>query len=168
VVVIVWVHGAIGLYSTLVLRPVWPRLAPIVIPVLFAVPILALLGFAHAGDGVLARLANDAGWRALVEQNLQVLQELGYRLHVIETGIFLVYGGAVALAVGIFAANILRRRSRGVASQCQRAGSGVIDGTSRAISEALHLNPILDGVVCANADRQYASRATGAFATVAA
>ena len=51
VVVIVWVHGAIGLYSTLVLRPVWPRLAPIVIPVLFAVPILALLGFAHAGDG---------------------------------------------------------------------------------------------------------------------
>jgi len=55
--------------------------------VLFAVPILALLGFAHAGDGVLARLANDAGWRALVEQNLQVLQELGHRLHVIEAGI---------------------------------------------------------------------------------
>src|SRR6516225_3530365 len=83
VVVIVWVHGAIGLYSTLVLRPVWPRLAPIVIPVLFAVPILALLGFAHAGDEVLERLANDAGWRALVEQNLQVLQELGHRLHLI-------------------------------------------------------------------------------------
>jgi len=57
VVVIVWVHGAIGLYSTLVLRPVWTR------------------------------LANDAGWRALVEQNLQVLQELGHRLHVIEAGI---------------------------------------------------------------------------------
>ena len=58
--------------------------------------------------------------------------------------------------------------SRAVASQCQRAGSGVIDGTSRTISEALHLNPIFAGVVCANADRQNAARATGAFATVAA
>jgi adenylate cyclase len=73
VVVIVWIHGAIGLYSTLVLKPVWPRLAPIVIPVLFAVPILALLGFAHAGEAVLARLASDPGWRTLVEQNLQIL-----------------------------------------------------------------------------------------------
>jgi adenylate cyclase len=45
VVVIVWAHGAIGLYSTLVLRRAWPWLAPIVIPILFAVPILALLGF---------------------------------------------------------------------------------------------------------------------------
>jgi len=141
VVVIVWVHGAIGLYSTLVLRPVWPRLAPIVIPVLFAVPILALLGFAHAGDGVLARLANDAGWRALVEQNLQVLQELGHRLHVIEVGIFLVYGGAVALAVGIFAANILRRRSARVVvsydgglTAVGRVGMSVLD-----VSRANHI-----------------------------
>ena len=141
VVVIVWVHGAIGLYSTLVLRPVWPRLAPIVIPVLFAVPILALLGFAHAGDGVLARLANDAGWRALVEQNLQVLQDLGHRLHVIEAGIFLVYGGAVALAVGIFAANILRRRSARVVvsydgglTAVGRVGMSVLD-----VSRANHI-----------------------------
>jgi adenylate cyclase len=141
VVVIVWVHGAIGLYSTLVLRPVWPRLAPIVIPVLFAVPILALLGFAHAGDGVLARLANDAGWRALVEQNLQVLQELGHRLHLIEAGIFLVYGGAVTLTVGIFAANILRRRSARVVvsydgglTAVGRIGMSVLD-----VSRANHI-----------------------------
>jgi adenylate cyclase len=53
VVVIVWIHGAIGLYSTLVLKPAWPRLAPVVIPILFAIPILALLGFAHAGERVL-------------------------------------------------------------------------------------------------------------------
>jgi hypothetical protein len=69
VVVIVWVHGAIGLYSTLVLRRSWPRLAPIVVPILFAIPILALLGFAHAGEAVLARLATDTAWRALIEQN---------------------------------------------------------------------------------------------------
>jgi adenylate cyclase len=97
VVVIVWTHGAIGLYSTLVLSRSWPRLAPIVVPILFAIPILALLGFAHAGEAVLARLATDTSWRALMEQKLQILQEIGHRLDVIEDGVFVVYGVAVAL-----------------------------------------------------------------------
>ena len=109
VVVIVWAHGAIGLYSTLVLRRSWPRLAPIVVPILFAIPILALLGFAHAGEAVLARLATDTAWRALIEQNLQVLQEMDHRLDVIEGVVFLVYGTAVALSVGILVVNMLRQ-----------------------------------------------------------
>src|SRR5215813_9196481 len=84
VVVIVWVHGAIGLYSTLVLKPFWPRLAPIAIPILFAIPILALLGFANAGEAVLARLATDLDWRTLIEQNLTARQEISHRLGVIQ------------------------------------------------------------------------------------
>jgi adenylate cyclase len=114
VVVIVWAHGAIGLYSTLVLKRAWPWLGPIVVPVLFAVPILALLGFAHAGEAVLARLTTDADWRALIEQNLLIRQEMGDRLGVIQAGVFLVYGTAVAAAVGTLAAKILRRRRMGV------------------------------------------------------
>src|SRR5262249_37623673 len=110
VVVIVWAHGAIGLYSTLVLKRAWPRLAPMVIPGLFAVPILALLGFAHAGEAVVARLATDADWRALIEQNLLIRQEMGHRLGLIQAGVFLVYGVAVTAAVGILAAKILGRR----------------------------------------------------------
>ena len=89
-VVIVWAHGAIGLYSTLVLKRALPRLAPIVVPILFAIPIFALLGFAHAGEAVLARLATDTPWRTLIEQNLQIRQEMGHRLDVIEGGVFLV------------------------------------------------------------------------------
>ena len=42
VVVIVWVHAALGLYSWLVLKPIWRRIGGFVLPVLFAVPILAL------------------------------------------------------------------------------------------------------------------------------
>jgi adenylate cyclase len=110
VVVIVWVHGAIGLHSTLVLQPIWRRVASIVIPLLFAIPILALLGFAHAGEAVLARLSTDASWRNLIEQNFIVLQQTGHRLDVIEGWVFLVYGMAVAAAVGVFAINILKRR----------------------------------------------------------
>ena len=111
VVVIVWVHGAIGLYSNLVLKPVWPRLAPVVIPILFAIPILALLGFAHAGEAVLTRLATDPGWRVHIEQNLMIRHEIGHRLGVIQAWVYLVYGMAVALAVATLGANMLRQRS---------------------------------------------------------
>jgi adenylate cyclase len=93
-----------------VLRRSWPRLALIVVPLLFAIPILALLGFAHAGEAVLARLASDDAWRALIEQNLLVRREMGHRLGVIQVEVFLVYGVAVAAAVGVLAAKILKRR----------------------------------------------------------
>ena len=152
VVVIVWAHGAIGLYSTLVLRRSWPRLAPIVVPILFAIPILALLGFAHAGEAVLGRLATDAAWRAVIEQNLQIRQEIGHRLSVIESGVFLVYGMAVASAVGILVVNILRRRRTrvivsydGGVSAVGRVGMSVLD-VSRA-------NDIPHACVCSGRGR---------------
>ena len=64
-VVFVWVHAALGLYTWLVLKPVWRRIGGFVLPVLFLVPIAALLGFAESGKEVVARLAGDAEWRAI-------------------------------------------------------------------------------------------------------
>jgi len=147
VVIIVWVHGAIGLYSTLVLRPVWPRLAPIVIPVLFAIPILALLGFAHAGEAVLARLATDAAWRALVEQDRLILQEMGHRLNVIQGGVFLVYGMAGAAALAALAANILRWRSTRVVVSYD-GGLTAIGRVGMSVLEVSRANHIPHASVC--------------------
>ena len=59
---------------------------------------------------MLTRLATDAGWRALVEQNLLIRQQMGHLLGVIQAGVFLVYGVGVAAAVGVLVAKILRRR----------------------------------------------------------
>ena len=147
VVVIVWVHGAIGLYSTLVLRPIWPRLAPVVIPILFAIPILALLGFAHAGEAVLARLASDADWRAFIEQNLLIRQQMGHRLGVIQEGVFLVYGVAVAGGVGVLFANILRRRrSRVVISY--DGGLTAVGHVGMSVLEVSRANHIPHASVC--------------------
>jgi adenylate cyclase len=147
VVVIVWAHGAIGLYSTLVLRPVWPRLAPIVVPIMFAIPIFALLGFAHAGEAVLGRLATDAAWRALIEQNLLILQQMSHRLDVIESGGFLVYGLAVAAAVGVLAANVLkRRRSRVVVSY--DGGLTAVGRVGMSVLEVSRANHIPHASVC--------------------
>jgi adenylate cyclase len=147
VIVIVWVHGAIGLYSTLVLKPVWPRLAPIVIPILFAIPILALLGFAHAGDAVLARLASDAAWRALIEQNRLVLQEARHRLDVIQAGVFLVYGMAIAVAAGVLTANILRRRRTRVIVSYD-GGLSAIGRIGMSVLEVSRANDIPHASIC--------------------
>ena len=61
VVMVVWIHAAVGLYSWLVLKPVWKRIGGLVLPVLFAMPVLALIGFAESGKEVVEKLATDAG-----------------------------------------------------------------------------------------------------------
>jgi adenylate cyclase len=147
VVVIVWAHGAIGLYSTLVLKRAWPRLAPIVVPILFAIPILALLGFAHAGEAVLARLASDDVWRALIEHNLQIIQQMRHRLDVIESGVYAIYGIAVAVAVELLVANMLRRqRSRVVVSY--DGGLTAVGRVGMSVLEVSRANHIPHASVC--------------------
>ena len=59
VVMVVWIHAAVGLYSWLVLKPVWKRIGGFVLPVLFAIPVLALIGFAESGREVVEKLASE-------------------------------------------------------------------------------------------------------------
>lgn len=147
VVVIVWVHGAIGLYSTLALKPSWARIAPFIVPLLFAIPILALLGFAHAGEAVLARLSTDATWRTLVEGNLQIIQAMRYRLNVIEGGVALVYGLCVATAMGLLAANVLRRRNSRVKVSYD-GDLSVVGQVGMSVLEVSRANGIPHASVC--------------------
>ncbi|MFO1149650.1 MAG: 2Fe-2S iron-sulfur cluster-binding protein [Alsobacter sp.] len=74
VLVLVWVHATIGLVGWASLRPWWPRVSTIVPLLLFAVPILALLGFVEAGKDVLARLDGDAAFRAAMQETFADLQ----------------------------------------------------------------------------------------------
>jgi adenylate cyclase len=74
VLVLVWVHATIGFVGWASLRPWWPRASTIVPLLLFAVPILALLGFVEAGKDVLARLDADPAFRASMQQVFAELQ----------------------------------------------------------------------------------------------
>jgi adenylate cyclase len=114
VVVIVWVHAAVGLYSWLVLKPVWRRIGGLVLPVLFAVPILALIGFAESGKEVLDKLANDPAWRAHIIDNLDRVVKVTSQLDAIQARILIAYGCLLLLAAAIFAARMLRDRLRPV------------------------------------------------------
>jgi adenylate cyclase len=114
VVVIVWVHGALGLYSWLVLKPIWRRIGAFVLPVLFAVPILALVGFAESGKEVLAKLADDPAWQTHLTDNIGKIVKFTSQLDAFQSRVLLVYGTLLLLAVAVLAARILRDRLKPV------------------------------------------------------
>ena len=112
VVMIVWVHGALGLYSWLVLKPVWRRIGGLVLPVLFAIPVVALLGFAEGGREVLQRLDSDPAWKALIIAHLGPIAAMVAKTDAAKDQVVLVYGLAVLLAVAVVLLRILRDRNR--------------------------------------------------------
>jgi adenylate cyclase len=115
VVIVVWMHGAIGLYSWLVLKPVWRRISGLVLPVLFGIPILALLGFAASGQEVLDKLATDADWRAMILENVGRIAKVTRELGDFQSRAIYAYAALVAAAFGILTVRILRDRLKPVA-----------------------------------------------------
>lgn len=110
VVMVVWMHAAIGLYSWLVLKPVWRRIGGLVLPLLFALPILALLGFAEAGREVLERLSADAAWRQHIVDNLNKVVAVTKPLEAVQARILWGYGLLVLAAFGLLGWRMLRDR----------------------------------------------------------
>jgi len=64
-VLVVWIHGCIGLHLWLRLKPWYPRAAPFGLATAVLVPTMALAGYLSAGQEVL-RLARDPGFIANV------------------------------------------------------------------------------------------------------
>ena len=112
VVMVVWIHAAVGLYSWLVLKPVWKRIGGLVLPVLFAVPILALIGFAEAGKEVLDKLAGDPAWRAHIVDNLNRVVKVTNPLDALQARLLTGYAVLVLLAAGMLAWRVLRERAQ--------------------------------------------------------
>jgi adenylate cyclase len=56
-----WIHGCIGIHYWLRLKPVYPRILAVLYGAALIVPVLALLGYAHAGRAV-AALAENPEW----------------------------------------------------------------------------------------------------------
>ena len=110
VVVIVWVHAALGLYSWLVLKPIWRRIGGFVLPVLFAVPILALVGFAESGKEVLAKLDNDPAWQTHLTDNIGKIVKFTSQLDTFQSRVLLAYGALLLLALAVLATRMLRDR----------------------------------------------------------
>lgn len=152
VVIVVWMHGAIGLYSWLVLKPVWRRIGGLVLPVLFAIPILALLGFAAAGQEVLGKLAGDPAWKAMILDNVGKIAKVTRELGEFQSRAILVYGLLVLVAFAILAVRILRGRLRPVAVAYD-GGTSAQGRFGLSILEISLLNDVPHAHVCSGRGR---------------
>ena len=63
VLIVAWIHGCIGVYHWLRLKPMFGRWMPILFCGAVLLPVLALLGFFQGGRTIL-NLAHDPAWRA--------------------------------------------------------------------------------------------------------
>ncbi|MSQ73634.1 MAG: hypothetical protein EXR27_20520 [Betaproteobacteria bacterium] len=152
VVIFVWVHAALGLYTWLVLKPLWRRIGGIVLLLLFAVPIVALLGFAEAGKEVVEALAKDAGMRAYVSSNAERINQIRAQLNAMQANMLLVYGGLVLLTLGTFVLRILRNRLFSVRVDYD---AGLVAQGRRGLSilELSRMNQIPHADVCSGRGR---------------
>jgi adenylate cyclase len=109
-VAIVWVHACIGLLTWLNLRRWWPRIAPIVYPAVFALPVLALLGFVNAGNEALRRLDDDPAFLASVEGISQPALTVLPTIEAFERWFIIAYLGVAGLALSPALGRWLGRR----------------------------------------------------------
>ncbi|WP_293853459.1 2Fe-2S iron-sulfur cluster-binding protein [uncultured Alsobacter sp.] len=152
VVIIVWAHGAIGLVAWFSLQRWWPRLSPVVIPLLFAIPILALLGFVEGGKAVVARIASDPAFANQVNTSWALLRSVDGPLGDIRGITNLSYLAAVAVAVSVMVARVVVTRRKPVTVLYDNG----LSGTGRrglSILEISRLSSVPHASVCSGRGR---------------
>lgn len=152
VVIIVWTHGAIGLVSWFSLQRWWPRFGPLVIPLLFAIPILALLGFVEGGKAVVARIASDPGFAAQVNTSWALLRSVDGPLGDIRAMTNLSYLAAVLIALSVMAARVFVTRRQPV-SVIYDSGLGGTGRRGLSILEISRLSGVPHASVCSGRGR---------------
>ncbi|WP_187829820.1 2Fe-2S iron-sulfur cluster-binding protein [Labrys sp. KNU-23] len=113
-VVAVWVHGVVGLYTWLVLKPAWRRLGLVLTPLFFILPVTALLGFVQGGKDAMARLAAEPDWQAAIAASMARFAAAKAQMDALRSLALSVYGGLVLVAFGVLLSRVLRNRQRKV------------------------------------------------------
>jgi adenylate cyclase len=111
---IAWIHGCIGLYLWLRLKPFFPRWAPVLLALAVLLPALALLGFYQQGRAV-RLLAQQPQWRAelLTPARLGTDAEAA-NLTRIRNSFLLFYAGAIGFVFVARGVRLLNERRHGI------------------------------------------------------
>jgi adenylate cyclase len=152
VLVIVWAHGCIGLYSWLSLKPWWDRIAPFLYPVAMALPVLALLGFVEAGKEALRLLASDTDFIARTSAAQAKLAPVLPRIAALQDTALAIYAALVALVAALAAMRAVRRRHSRV-SVAYAAGPTVAGLLGESILDASRRHDVPHADVCSGRGR---------------
>lgn len=146
--VIAWIHGCIGIYFWLRLKPFFPRAAPYLLAAAVLVPTLSLLGVYQGGRSVVAE-ADDGEWRThnLTRRQLGTAAE-AETLDRITGGLTVGYFGLLALALAARGARALRERRRGMIALSYGNGKTVRVPKGLSVLEASLRHNVPHASVC--------------------
>ena len=148
-----WIHGRLGLHTWLRLRPWWPKAAGFVYPMVFLVPILALLGFVEVGKEALALLnGGDQDWSEANAAAAVRFAAISPQLLLIQDVFLAVYAAAVVSAVATFI--VRARRQRGAMALVEYVdGPTVRASLGLTILEVSRTNDLPHASACAGHGR---------------
>lgn len=146
--IIAWIHGCIGIYFWLRLKPFFPRAAPYLLAAAVLVPTLSLLGIYQGGRSVVAE-ADDGEWRThnLTRRQLGTAAE-AETLDRITDGLTVGYFGLLALALAARGARALRERRRGMIALSYGNGKTVRVPKGLSVLEASLRHNVPHASVC--------------------
>ena len=153
VLIVAWLHGCMGLHFWLRTKPWYPALVPYLYGVALLLPVLALLGFAKAGQEV-ARLAAQPGWVAAVIKDLPFPSQAQIDMAGVfrDTAFAVFIGMLVTVLVARLARSVLERR-RGVFHLIYPGGQRVRISNGTTILEASRSAAIPHAQVCGGRGR---------------
>lgn len=146
--IIAWIHGCIGIYFWLSLKPFFTRAAPYLLAAAVLVPTLSLLGIYQGGRSVVAE-ADDGEWRThnLTRRQLGTAAE-AETLDRITGGLTVGYFGLLALALAARGARALRERRRGMIALSYGNGKTVRVPKGLSVLEASLRHNVPHASVC--------------------
>jgi adenylate cyclase len=150
---IIWLHGCLGLYHWLRLKPWFRAWAGVLFAAALLVPVLAVLGFVEGGRAV-ARLAAAPGWIEVALADAHLPDDAAYAFTVRATSG--VVWGMAALIAAVFLAREVRRvvdRWRGLVVIAYPGGREVQVERGTSVLEASRRNGIPHASVCGGRGR---------------
>lgn len=145
--IIAWIHGCIGIYFWLRLKPFFVRAAPYLLAAAVLIPTLALLGVYQSGRGVMSD-ADDGEWRTHnLTRQLGTTAEAA-TLERITDGLTIGYFGLLGLALAARGVRALRERRRGMIALSYGNGKTVRVPKGLSVLEASLRHNVPHASVC--------------------
>lgn len=111
-VILIWLHGCLGLYFFMRYRSWYPRIAPYLLALAVLLPVLALLGFADGGRTLEA--APVGSYEGRIRRAHEPPQNMNARVATIKLSLYGGFSGAIGLVLVARGMRSWRRRSNGI------------------------------------------------------
>lgn len=151
--IVAWIHGCIGLYFNLRLKPWYPRWVAVLYAIALLVPILALIGFLDGGREVL-RLAESQDWLVGAWSAARLPdREAAAELVAWRDRIWIGFAACLALTLALRQLRFTLERRRGMATLTYPDGRRVVIAPGLSVLETSQLHGIPHASVCGGRGR---------------